>query len=53
MKKQMAYADKKSIPFVVLVGESEMQEGTVSLKNMLTGEQTNMTIEEVIHRLQA
>ncbi len=53
MKKQMAYADKKGIPFVVLVGESEMQEGTVSLKNMLTGEQTNMTIEEVIHRLQA
>ncbi|MDE6451246.1 MAG: histidine--tRNA ligase, partial [Odoribacter sp.] len=49
---QMTYADKKGIPFVALVGESEMQAGIVSLKNMSTGEQTNMTIEEVIHRLQ-
>lgn len=52
MKKQMTYADKKGIPFVALVGESEMQEGIVSLKNMLSGEQTNTTIEEIIHQLQ-
>ncbi|MDE7074022.1 MAG: histidine--tRNA ligase, partial [Odoribacter sp.] len=42
MKKQMAYADKKGIPFVALVGENEMAAGTVSLKNMRTGEQTDV-----------
>ena len=52
MKKQMTYADKKGIPFVALVGENEMQEGVISLKNMLTGEQTNINLKEVIHRLQ-
>ena len=40
MKKQMAYADAKQIPFVAIVGENEMNTGQVMLKNMLTGEQT-------------
>ena len=39
MKKQMAYANAKQIPFVCIVGESEMQDGKVMLKNMSTGEQ--------------
>ncbi len=39
MKKQMSYADNKSIPFVAIVGETEMNEGKVMLKNMKTGEQ--------------
>ncbi len=39
MKKQMSYANAKQIPFVVLAGESEMQQGKVTLKNMETGEQ--------------
>lgn len=53
MKKQMAYADKKSIPFVVLLGENEMKEGIVSLKNMLTGEQGNVKIDEIAGKLEA
>lgn len=52
MKKQMAYADKKGIPFVALVGEKEMQEGIVSLKNMATGEQTDVPAGELAGRLQ-
>ena len=48
MKKQMNYANAVGVPFVALVGENEMQSGTVSLKNMLTGEQKAMTIEEAI-----
>ena len=48
MKKQMSYADNKRIPFVAIVGETEMNEGKVMLKNMKTGEQSLSTIEEVI-----
>ena len=51
MKKQMGYADKKGIPFVALVGESEMQEGVISLKNMATGEQQNVPLAQVIEIL--
>ena len=51
MKKQMTYADKKEIPFVALIGENEMQEGIISLKNMLSGEQHNVTMEELVERL--
>lgn len=40
LKKQMNYANKREIPFVVLVGEQEMQNNNFTLKNMLTGEQT-------------
>lgn len=51
MKKQMGYADKKGIPFVALVGESEMQQGVVSLKDMASGEQSNLHIEELIVKM--
>lgn len=47
MKKQMTYADRKKIPFVALVGENEIKEGTVSLKNMATGEQTDIKTAEL------
>lgn len=47
MKKQMTYADRKKIPFVALVGENEIKEGTVSLKNMSTGEQANIKTDEL------
>ena len=40
MKKQMGYANAKEIPYVVLVGENEMNTGKLTLKNMTTGEQT-------------
>ena len=48
MKKQMNYANAKGIPFVAMVGESELESGTVSIKNMLTGEQSNYTIDEAV-----
>ena len=51
MKKQMGYADKKAIPFVALVGEAEISNGTIAVKNMESGEQTNMTITELIEKL--
>lgn len=50
MKKQMAYADAKKIPFVALIGENEMQQNQVSLKTMETGEQATLTIEELIKK---
>ena len=48
MKKQMAYANAKGIPFVVLAGESEISQGKVTLKNMLTGNQQLVSAEELI-----
>ena len=51
MKKQMSYANAKQIPFVALAGESEINEGKVTLKNMETGEQQMVTPDELIERL--
>ena len=48
MKKQMSYANAKAIPFVAIVGENEMNEGKVMLKNMATGEQNLLAPEELI-----
>ena len=48
MKKQMSYANAKDIPFVALAGENEMNEGKVTLKNMVTGAQTAVTPDELI-----
>lgn len=51
MKKQMAYANAHEIPFVALVGENEMQEGKVTLKNMTTGEQAMASVEELTEQV--
>ena len=51
MQKQMTYANKKAIPFVVLAGESEIQAEKFTLKNMTTGEQTSVSSEELINIL--
>ena len=51
MKKQMSYANAKQIPFVALAGENEMSEGKFTLKNMLTGEQQLLAIEELIEKI--
>jgi len=51
MKKQMAYANAKQIPFVALAGENEIKEGKLTLKNMATGEQQMLAPEEVIEKL--
>ena len=48
MKKQMSYASSSGIPFVALVGENEIATGQLSLKNMSTGEQRSVTVEEAI-----
>jgi histidyl-tRNA synthetase len=51
MKKQMNYANKKEIPFVVLAGESEMAENKFTLKNMDTGEQKSVLEQELLETL--
>ena len=48
MKKQMSYANAHNVPFVALVGETEMAEGRITLKNMTTGEQQSLTLEEAV-----
>ena len=53
MKKQMSYANDKNIPFVAIVGENEMNEGKLTLKNMTTGEQALVTPEELLAAIQA
>ena len=53
MKKQMAYANAKQVPFVALAGESEIAERKFTLKNMTTGEQTLVTTEQLIAALKA
>ena len=53
MKKQMAYANAKQIPFVALAGENEMAEGKLTLKNMESGEQSLVTIDEIIKTIKS
>lgn len=48
MKKQMQYADKKGIQFVALCGETERNSNVVTVKNMATGEQQTLSIEDAI-----
>ena len=51
MKKQMSYANAKQIPFVALAGENEINEGKVTLKNMVTGEQILVNPDELLDKL--
>ncbi|MBB4034469.1 histidyl-tRNA synthetase [Dysgonomonas hofstadii] len=51
MNKQMKYADSNKIPFVAIIGESEMQEDKITLKNMETGEQQLVNLQECINKL--
>jgi histidyl-tRNA synthetase len=53
MKKQMEYANRKKIPFVVLAGESEIQSGKLTLKNMETGEQSLLSTDDIISQFKA
>ncbi len=52
MKKQMDFANRKQIPFVAFIGENEMRDGTVTLKNMTDGSQATMTVDEMVAALQ-
>ena len=51
MKKQMNYANDRQIPFVAIVGADEVNNGTIALKNMSTGEQQTLTVDQVIELL--
>ena len=51
MKKQMNHANKRNIPFVVLVGEQEMSKNVFTLKNMISGEQSEVTLDTLISTL--
>ena len=53
LKKQMSYADAKNIPFVALVGENEMTENKINLKNMISGEQQLVTTESLVELIKA
>ena len=48
MKKQMKYANEKQIPYVVIIGQNEIESGSLSVKNMETGEQKDMSIDDLI-----
>ena len=51
IKAKFKYADKLNIPYVVIIGEDEIKNNTVSLKNMQTGEQEQLSIEELIDKI--
>ena len=51
MKKQMTHAHKRQIPYVVIVGSEEMQSDTYTLKDMISGEQSKLSLEELISRI--
>ena len=49
--KQFDYANKKQIPFVIVIGGDEMKTGELTLKNMSSGEQTKMKVDEIVTQL--
>jgi histidyl-tRNA synthetase len=53
MKKQMSYANSRDIPYVALMGEEEIRKGVITLKEMESGEQEQLTPDELVKRLSA
>lgn len=53
MKKQMDYANKRAIPFVVLIGENEILESKATIKNMATGEQSSVSFDDMAQFIKA
>lgn len=51
LKKQMSYADAKNIPYVILIGDEEMKSGLLTLKDMQSGVQQQLTIDEIIDQM--
>lgn len=51
MKKKMKYADKWNIPNVIIIGEEERKTKMYALKNMITGEQESLSVEDIIKKL--
>ncbi|HRI79550.1 MAG TPA: histidine--tRNA ligase [Cyclobacteriaceae bacterium] len=52
LKKQLEYADRKKIPFTIVIGSDEMKSGKLAFKNMKTGEQHMLSVEEILSKLQ-
>jgi histidyl-tRNA synthetase len=50
LKKQLDYANKKMIPFTVVIGPDEVKSGTLAFKNMESGEQEKLTVEQIIQK---
>lgn len=48
MKKQMSYADNKKIPYVIFIGESEIENNTITIKNMVSGQQETISVNNLI-----
>ena len=53
MKKQMKYANGKAVQYTCIIGSDEMESGALSLKNMNTGEQESLNLEQIINKLKA
>lgn len=51
LKKQLDYANKKLIPYTIVIGDNEMKTGVLAFKNMETGEQENLTTNQIIQKL--
>jgi len=51
LKKQLGYANRKGIPYVIVIGSEEMETGKLSLKKMDTGDQYSLELAEVIKKL--
>nr|MDE5935021.1 histidine--tRNA ligase [Muribaculaceae bacterium] len=53
MKKQLSFASAAGVPFVAMIGDSEMADGTVTVKNMTSGEQSTVTHDALVEMLKA
>ena len=51
LKKQLDFANKKNIPFTIVIGSDEMKTGLFPLKDMNKGEQEKLTIEQIVQKL--
>ena len=51
LKAQFKYADKLKIPYVIVIGEDEINSGNLTIKNMETGEQERLEIDKIINKL--
>ena len=47
----MTYANKRGIPYVIIIGDNEIETGQLAVKNMATGEQMTKTVDELIGML--
>ncbi len=51
LKKQLEYANKKMIPFVIVIGSEELASGLLTLRNMESGEQDKLTLEQILNTI--